>query len=56
MADLKLLGYNVYRNGERLNDKMLTSTSFVDENPAAGDKTTMSLLFMIRESLHCPIP
>lgn len=38
MADLKLLGYNVYRNGERLNDKMLTSTSFVDGNPIAGDK------------------
>ncbi len=35
-----IAGYNVYRNGERINDSLITSTAHLDTNPADG-KTPM---------------
>ncbi|MDE7407417.1 MAG: choice-of-anchor J domain-containing protein, partial [Muribaculaceae bacterium] len=32
---LELLGYNVYRNGEKINDKLVTETSFIDEESSS---------------------
>ncbi len=34
-----IAGYNVYRNGERINDSLITSTAHLDTNPADGKNT-----------------
>lgn len=39
VADLELAGYNVYRNGEQINDALVTTTSYVDTPEEDGEYT-----------------
>lgn len=35
--DLAIVGYNVYRDGDRINDNTVEETTFTDANPGEGD-------------------
>ncbi len=48
-AELTLLGYNLYCNGERANIDLITETSYTMESPAAGDYT-VTAVYSIGES------
>lgn len=47
---LQLLGYNVYRDGMKLNDKPLTDTSFTDAEKPAGAGYTVTAVYNRGES------
>ena len=38
-ADLSIVGYNVYRNGEKITAEPVAETTFTDENAPEGDNT-----------------
>lgn len=40
VADLSIVGYNIYRDGVKINEAPVAETEFVDSNVKAGDKYT----------------
>lgn len=44
-ADTELTGYNVYRNGSRVNDEPVAATSFIHPEAAEGDSFQVSAVY-----------
>lgn len=48
--DVEILGYNIYRNGTRVNDEPVKEAQFDDPDGKIGDKYTVTIVYNIGES------
>lgn len=53
--DVEIMGYNIYRDGEKLNNRPVADTSYVDEDMTEGKHSyAVSTVYDKGESLACP--
>lgn len=53
-VELELTGYNIYRDGVRLNEQPVAETTFTDANGGAEDRYSVSAVYAQGESALCP--